>query len=85
LLEPLEYDDDDEDDDGSASETSSLVGHSRRSRSAGSSLPTSRKASPMPGMRSEGRSNDVMGRIAGMFGGNKKPDGRGGYNTINED
>jgi hypothetical protein len=39
----------------------------------------------MPGMRSEGRSNDVMGRIAGMFGGNKKPDGRGGYNTINED
>jgi hypothetical protein len=86
--EPIEddEDDDDDDDDDDASETSSLVGHTRRRRSEASSLPTSRKPSPLPGSRSEGRSNDVMSRITGMFGsGSKKQDGRGGYNTINED
>jgi len=86
FLEPIEDDEEDDDDDDDASETSSLVGHSRRRRSEASSLPTSRKPSPLPGSRNEGqgRSNDVMSRIAGMFGSSKQ-DSRGGYNTINED
>jgi hypothetical protein len=76
-------DDEDDDDDDDASETSSLVGHSRRRRSEGSSLPTSRRSSPLPSNRNGGV-NDMMSRITGMFSGNKKGS-RGGYNTINED
>lgn len=87
--ENIEDDDDDDnedDDDGSASETSSLVGNARRSRSAGSSLPTSRKPSPMPDpFQQNSKPDGVMGRIAGIFGGgSSKRDNRGGYNTISD-
>lgn len=83
-LEPVDDDDDEDDDDDDASETSSLVSHNRR-RSTASSLPTSRKPSPMPHPFNDGpKQNGVMGRITGMFGGSSKKDNRGGYNTISD-
>ncbi|RSH87041.1 hypothetical protein EHS25_003529 [Saitozyma podzolica] len=88
-------DDEDEDgdgddgDDGSASETSSLVGNnrsaSRGSRSAHSSLPTSRKPSPMP----DGRGGDagLFGRLTGavdsfLGGSRRRGSVRGEYNAV---
>lgn len=86
IVEDDDDEEDNEDDDGSASETSSLVGNARRSRSAGSSLPTSRKPSPMPDpFHQNSKPDGVMGRIAGIFGGGSgKRDARGGYNTISD-
>nr|ADE10105.1 sugar transporter [Tremella fuciformis] len=73
--------DDDDDDNSDAdeasllSETSSLVGSRRRSRSTGSSLPTSRKSSPAPRTRNS-RDEGLISRMTGglLRRGNNGPD-----------
>ena len=87
----IEIVDDDDDEDGEedgdddVSETSSLVGDGR-SRSFTSSLPTSRKPSPLPG-RLEDMPSTLFGRVAdtfnGLLGGKKRRDSvRGQYDSV---
>lgn len=77
----------DDDDDGSGSENSFLPGGSRsRSRSRGSSLPTSRKPSPMP-QRLDGAPSSLYGRFSNAVGGllgtqKRKNSMRGEYNSL---
>lgn len=88
--EPLEVDDDGADD--SASETSSLMGRDR-SRSPfyaeGGSLPTSRKASPMPGSSRRGvppssqeEDGGVLGWLGGLMGRKRRSSVRGDYRSV---
>jgi hypothetical protein len=81
-----DYDDDDE-LDGSGSENSFLPGGSRsRSRSLVSSLPTSRKPSPMP-TRLDGPERSLYGKfsnaVGGFLGGQRRKNSmRGEYNSL---
>lgn len=88
--EPLEADDDGADD--SVSETSSLMGRDR-SRSPfyaeGGSLPTSRKASPMPGSSRRGvppttqeEDGGVLGWLGGLMGRKRRSSVRGDYRSV---
>ncbi|KAK8850652.1 hypothetical protein IAR55_004571 [Kwoniella newhampshirensis] len=73
--EPIDDDDgegdDDEDDDSGASETSSLVGNSRRRGSDSSTLPLSRKPSPLPGQGRPGFFGKIADSVDGLFGGSR--------------
>lgn len=84
--------DDEDGADDSASETSSLMGRDR-SRSPfyaeGGSLPTSRKASPMPGgsRRGEpaaGQEDDggLMGWLGSLMGRKRRSSVRGDYRSV---
>lgn len=77
-------DDDYEDDDELSSETSSLVNGRSRSRSAASSLPSSRKTSPAPLRSRQTGLYDRLTDSAGRLFGSKRRKGsvRGDYNSL---
>lgn len=81
-----EEDEDDDDDNASGSETSSFLPGRSRSRSRGSSLPTSRKASPMPPSdsdQSEGLYAKVSNAVGGLLGGQQRRSSlRGEYSSL---
>ncbi|RXK41044.1 hypothetical protein M231_01675 [Tremella mesenterica] len=79
--------DDLNDDNSLGSESSSLVG-SRRSRTLNSSLPTSRKPSPLPYHRgdvepSSGLFSRLSNAMGGLLGGPRRRSPRGNYNPLN--
>lgn len=81
--EIVDFEEDEEEDEGS--ETSSLVRSGRnRSRSAHSSLPTSRKASPLPpdGKMSAQQSGVLDRLLAAITGRRRREASRGGYNAV---
>jgi len=74
-------DDEDDEDDVSGSDTSSFLPGRSRSRSQASSLPASRKASPMP--PSDGLLNKVSHAVGDILGGQKRRGSlRGEYSAL---
>nr|XP_031859525.1 uncharacterized protein CI109_004987 [Kwoniella shandongensis]KAA5526597.1 hypothetical protein CI109_004987 [Kwoniella shandongensis] len=75
--EIVDDDDDDEedgsggDDDDEGSESSSLMGSSRRRGSDSSTLPLSRKPSPLPGQGRPGFFGRIADSVDGLFGGTR--------------